>query len=142
MKKRQKGLVTPPMLVMRGVVNDAHETRERAAVEAFSGGWATTEHFDIISDMQGVLVLAGSTSEKRKPTMMYAQHTVGPVLESIRKRYERLGKMGCTSAELKVLRGFVTHYRDFWLKQPLALYEAAVHELQRLYDSLKHKEAA
>lgn len=124
------------MLVMRGLCNDRLEVRERMAVEAFSGGWATIEHFDTIADMQGVLVLAGSTSEQRKPTMLYAKNEVGPVLGSIRARYERTGKMGCNAEELKVLRGFVTRYRDFWLKQPLALYETACAELQRVYDRM------
>lgn len=134
--RRQPGLKSAPMLVMRGLCNDRLEVRERMAVEAFSGGWATIEHFDTIADMQGVLVLAGSTSEQRKPTMLYAKNEVGPVLGSIRARYERTGKMGCNAEELKVLRGFVTRYRDFWLKQPLALYETACAELQRVYDRM------
>ena len=29
----------PPMLVMRGLVNDKLETRERISVEAIVGGW-------------------------------------------------------------------------------------------------------
>lgn len=106
------------------------------AVEAFSGGWDTIEHFDTIADMQGLLVLAGSTSEQRKPTMLYAKNEVGPVLGSVRDRYQRTGKMGCNAEELKVLRGFVSRYRDFWLKQPLALYEMACVELQRVYDRM------
>lgn len=93
-------------------------------------------HFDAIADMQGVLVLAGSTSEQRKAAMLYAKNVVGPVLGSIRARYEKTGKMGCNADELKVLRGFVTHYRDFWLKQPFELYKTACAELQRVYDQM------
>jgi hypothetical protein len=135
-KRRQPGIKSAPMLIMRGLVNDRLEIRERMAVEAFSSGWATIEHFDTIADMQGVLLLAGSTSEKRKPAMLYARDTLGTVLGSIRERYLRTGKMGCNGDELKVLRGFVSLYRDFWMKQPLALYETACAELQRVYDQM------
>ena len=40
----------PPMLVMRGLVNDKLETRERIAVEAIVGGWGTTEHYQTLAD--------------------------------------------------------------------------------------------
>ena len=56
----------PPMLVMRGLVNDKLEIRERQAVEAFAGGWATTEHYQTLADMQGVItdgMAAGAAAE-------------------------------------------------------------------------------
>lgn len=134
-----------PMLIMRGLRNDELETRERMAVEAFSLGYAGHDHFDTIADMQGVLILAGSTSDQRKPAMLWAKHTLGPVLASVRARYERTGKMGCNAEELKVLRSFVSMYRDFWIKQPLVLYEVACQELQKTYDQMakdREKKAA
>lgn len=135
-QRRQPGLSCAPMLVMRGLVNDRLEVRERMAVEAFVGGWASIEHFDTIADMQGVMLLAGTTSDARKWAALYCKETVGPVLGSIRARYERTGKMGCNAEELKVLRGFVGKYRDFWLKQPFALYEQACVALQETYDRM------
>lgn len=132
------------MLVMRGLCNDKLEIRERMAVEAFAGGWATMEHFDTIADMQGVMLLAGTTSPNRMWAATYCRGTIAPVLGSVRARFERTGKMGCTADELKVLRGFVGKYRDFWLKQPLALYEQACQALQECYDkmAMARKEAA
>jgi hypothetical protein len=135
------------MLVMRGLCNDRLETRERMAVEAFALGYAGFEHFDTIADMQGVLILAGSTSDQRRPAMIWAKNTLGPVLGTIRGRYYRTGKMGCNAEELKVLRSFVSMYRDFWMKQPLVLYEVSCQELQKTYDRMKNadnkqKEAA
>ena len=109
------------------------------AVESFCGGWATIEHFDTLADMQGVMLLAGTTDEKRKWAATYCRNIVGPVLGSIRERYQKTGKMGRNANELKVLRGFVTQYRDFWLKQPLILYETACAELQRVYDQAAKK---
>jgi hypothetical protein len=137
-------MVSAPMLVMRGLCNDRLETRERMAVEAFALGFASTEHYDTISDMQGVLLLAGSTSEERKPAMLYARNVLGPALLSIRARYERTRKLGCSADELKVLRAFVSMYRDFWIRQPVGLYEAACEELQKFLKKLaqEQKEAA
>lgn len=132
---------------MRGLCNDRLETRERMAVEAFAGGWAGTDHFDTIADMQGVLILAGSTSAERRPAMIWAKGTLGPALGGIKERYLRTGKMGCNGEELKTLRAFVSMYRDFWLRQPMALYEEACKQLQITYDQMardadKQKEAA
>ncbi len=135
-KKRRPGIASAPMLVVRGLCNDRLELRERMAVQAFSDGWATMQHFDTIADMQGVMILGGVTSEHRKPAAIYAKNVVGPVLGSIRERYEKTGKMGCNAEELKVLRGFVARYRDFWMKQPLALYQTACDQLQRVYDRI------
>lgn len=130
-----------PMLVMRGLVNDSVEIRERAAVQAFVLGYATKEHFDVLTDMQGVMILAGSTSERRRPAMLYARDVIGATLISIKERYARTGKMGCTGDELKVLKAFPSKYRDFWLHQPTELYEAAVTELQNFYTEQARRNA-
>lgn len=144
MKRRQQHKPSAPMLVMRGLINDRLETRERMAVEAFAGGWAGFEHFDTVADMQGVLILAGSTSDERRPAMIYAKETLGPVLATLRDKLSRTGKADCSADELKVLRGFVSMYRDFWMRQPLSLYEAACDALQRTYKEMASakKEAA
>ena len=130
----------PPMLVMRGLVNDELETRERMAVEAFAGGWATTEHYQTLADMQGVMLLAGTTDASRKWARDYAHDVIGPVLCKVRDRYQRTQKMSVTTGEREILRGFVTRYREFWMRQPMELYEAACQALQAHYD--KTSEAA
>lgn len=119
----------PPMLITRGLINDRWETRERALIQAFELGFATTAHFDELADMQALLLLAGSTSEERSPAMGYATRILGPVLLDIRRRYDCTGKFECTPDDLKMLREFVSINRDFWLKQPTELYEAAVRAL-------------
>lgn len=119
-----------PMAVMRGIRNDLVETKERMIVQAFEAGYATAEHWDHLADMQGLLILAGCTSAKRKPAADYARNVFGPTLQGIKERYLRTGKFGCNAEELKVLRGFVSKYRDFWLRQPTELLVAAAQELQ------------
>jgi hypothetical protein len=126
----------PPMLVMRGLVNDKLETRERMAVEAIIGGWGAELHYQTLADMQGVMLLAGSTSDSRKWAKDYAHNELGPVLCKIRDRYQRTGKLSCTTGERAVLRGFVTRYREFWQRQPMELYEAACTALQAHYDKM------
>jgi len=132
----------PPMLVMRGLVNDKIEIRERQAVEAIIGGWGTEEHYQTLADMQGVMLLAGSTSDSRKWAKDYAHHELGPVLCKIRDRYQRTKTLSCTTGEREVLRGFVTRYREFWTRQPLELYEAACTALQAHYDKCAKDAAA
>lgn len=126
----------PPMLIMRGLRNDEIETRERMAVEAFALGFADAEHFDILCAMQGVLILAGSTSDKRAPAMHYARNVLGKAMEAIRARHTETGKLDCSEDELQVLRGFVSMYRDFWLRAPTELYAAACAELQRFHERI------
>ncbi len=131
----------PHMLIMRGLRNDQIELRERAAVQAFSLGYATTEHYHTLADMHSVMLLAGSTDESRKWAWTYCTETVGPALQKIAQRYQRTKVLSATTGERKTLGEFVTRYREFWLRQPLELYEAACAALQEHYDKMG-KEAA
>lgn len=131
------------MLVSRGIRNDELETRERMAVQAFEGGWATPYHYQCLADMQSVMILAGSTSETRKPAYDYAVNVIGPVLRKIAERYKQGKPLSVTTGERKVLREFATRYREFWLRQPTELYVAATTALQAHYDKVsKQLEAA
>jgi len=56
---RQKR-VSAPMLINRGLQNDDLEMRERMIAEAFSGGWATEQHYDEITDMRNLLTIAAA----------------------------------------------------------------------------------
>ena len=128
------------MLVMRGIRNDQVELTERLAVQAFSAGYATVDHFDTLADMQGLLLLAGTTSPERKKFAIYARDVFGPVLSTIKARYFKLGKFGVNAEELKVLRGFVSIYRDFWLRQPTELFISSCIALQKHYIKLNQLE--
>ena len=142
MRKRKAIAPRPPMLVMRGLVNDTLELRERAAVQAFTLGYATAEHYHMLADMQSVMLLAGSTDASRKWAYDYCKEVVGPVLQKIAQRYLRTKVMSVTTGEKKILGEFITRYREFWLRQPLELYEAACKTLQEHYDSMGKENAA
>ena len=62
-------------------------------------------------------------------------------LQKIAQRYQRTKVLSATTGERKTLGEFVTRYREFWLRQPLELYEAACAALQEHYDKMG-KEAA
>lgn len=124
-----------PMLITRGLQSTDIETRELQLVEAFAGGWATTEHFDSLVDMRNALTLASAYKLDASATAITDAMRVP--LANIRERYAATNRMGVSGDELQLLRAFVSFYRDFWLRQPLALYEAVCDELGRFNVSLK-----
>ena len=140
-KKRIPSIKSAPMLVMRGLANDRLETRERMAVEAFANGWATMEHFDFLTDMHGITILGACTSDEHKPLAGWCKNSLSPVFGAIRERYKESGKFYCTEQELSLLGQFVTKYRDFWMKKPLALYECACDQLNRHYKRMAESAA-
>jgi hypothetical protein len=128
--KRRHIIPSAPMLVNRGLVESEVEVRERMFVQAFSLGYATTTHYDEITDMRNVLAIAAEyKNDMSAKTMCDAMRDV---MANIRGRYARTGKMGASGEELMLLRHFCTEYRDFWMRQPVRLYEQACDELHRI----------
>ncbi len=128
-KARVPRPATPPMLVRRGLINTELETVERMSVEAFVGGWATTDHFDTLADMRDCLLLAAV--HKRDANTISMCHVVRVALMNIRDRYARTQRMGVAADELQVLREFCTVYVDFWLRQSVGAYDEACEMLGR-----------
>lgn len=122
---------TPPMLVGRGLVNDQLEMKERAIVEAFSGGWAGKDHFDELADMRNVLTLAAAYKDDKQAIGMCDAMRIP--MGNIRERFAKTGRMGVTGEEMKLLRVFLDVYRDFWMRQPVALYLMACDELNKAH---------
>ena len=132
MRKHSRRRVRPcsaPMLVNRGLQSESVEMLERQIVEAFSGGWATTDHFDTLADMRDCLLLAAA--HKRDAETIGMCRAVGIALMNIRDRYAETKRMGVSADELQVLREFCTTYRDYWLRQSVGAYEAACDALGR-----------
>lgn len=142
MRKRCRRTIrptSPPMLINRGMINDDLERRERMSVEAFAGGWAATEHFDSLADMRNVLTIAAAHKDDAQVLAMCDAMRIP--MGNIRERYAKSGRMGVTGDELALMREFVTVYRDFWMRQPVSLYEAAVDGLQRALNAPQEHEA-
>lgn len=125
--------VTVPMLVNRGLRNTEIESTERMAVEAFAGGWAGPEHFDYLADMRDCMMLAAAHKNDQQAIGMCRAILVA--MDNVRIRHQETGRFGCTGDELHVLRLFCDTYRDFWLRQPVGLYESAVTSLDKLRQS-------
>lgn len=121
---------SPPMLINRGIRNTEIESTERMAVEAFAGGWAGPDHFDYIADMRDCMMLAAAHKQDQEALGMCRAILV--VMDNVRIRHTETGRFGTTGDELHVLRLFCDTYRDFWLRQPVSLYDAAVASLDKL----------
>lgn len=120
---------SPPMLISRGLRNDEIEMTERQHVEAFAGGWATTEHYDYLANMRDCLMLAAAMKDDASALAM--ARAAGVALLNIRGHYETHQRMAATTDEIAMLREFVTFFRDYWLRQPLKAYEEACETLGR-----------
>ena len=131
--------ISAPMLVNRGIQETAIDTQELMLEQAFAGGWATTDHFDNLVDMRNVLTLA--TAKKDDATAVAMAEAMRIPLANLRERYAKTGRFGLTGDELQLVRLFVDFYRDFWLRQPVSLYEWACDELGRHNQSIKEKAA-
>jgi hypothetical protein len=132
-KKYKPGQVSMPMLVQRTLHNTGLELRERVAVNAFTQGYATTEHYDLLAYLMNLLLLAGSTDKSRQYAHDYAEQKIKPVLQSIEARYHQHGKFGVTGPELKQLRHLVEFNKQFWLRQPTALFDLACKEVNTFF---------
>ena len=143
MKKRstyRPRQATAPMLVNRGLMDDKLSLVEKMIVEAFAGGWATTQHFDELADMRNVLTLAAAYEADTDALAMCDAMRI--VLGNLRDRHTATGRLGVTGDELRMLRLFTEFYRDWWMRQPVALYENACDELGRAHRMGVVKEAA
>lgn len=132
----------PPMLITRTLANTAMETREWAALTAFTRGVATEQHFDLLNLMLNMLLIAGQTSPERKYALDFAEQKIRPLMLSIRERYGRTGKLGVNADELKGLREMVDFNIEFWKRQPGDLWAYADKEVTDYYKELAEKRAA
>lgn len=131
-----------PMLVTRSLVNTNLELKERAAVNAFSMGYATKEHFFLLQDMVNLLLIAGQSSDTRQYAIDYVEAKIKPIMLSIEERQKRTGKLGVTAQEMLLLREFVDFNKAFWLRQPTELFAVCHAETKAFYQDLNRERAA
>lgn len=85
---------------------------ERLAADSFSGGWATTAHFDVLADCRDLLML--SAAERDQQDALHICDVGREALESIKARHLATGRMGASGEELKALRALVDFSEDYW----------------------------
>ena len=122
------------MLINRGLQETSISLTELMIVEAIASGHGTTWHFDSLCDMRNVLVLA--SAYKQDASAQAICDAMRIPMQSMRDRYAKTGRFGLSGPELQVVRAFVDYYRDFWVRQPVALYEQACEELGRFNASV------
>jgi len=131
--------VSAPMLVNRGILEADIDTQELMLEQAFAGGWATTHHFDNLVDMRNVLTLASAKKDDASAVAICEAMRIP--LANLRTRYAKTGRFGLSGDELQLVRAFIDLYRDFWLRQPVRLYEWACDELGKHNHALREKAA-
>jgi hypothetical protein len=124
------------MLVARTLANTDMEIQERSAINAFTHGVATKKHFDLLTLMMNLLLVAGQTHKSRKHALDYAQKQIQPVLRSIKDRFHKSDRFGVSGTELKTLKQFIEFNREFWLRQPSELYVFANEQVESFYQEL------
>lgn len=127
----------PSMLIMRGADNVTIELKERLCVEAFRDGWADVSHYNALADMQGAMMLAATVKPETMPIAERLRETIGAILNRIVRHYQATGKFTCSPEDLATLGRFVTEHRDFWMRQPTALYVQAYAKMKEIQDDLR-----
>ena len=130
-RKRCKRVVrraTAPTLVALHL-NPEVCLQERAAVLAVRGGWATTDHFNLLADCRDMLTLAAC--ERNDKSTIAACELAAVALMNMKDRYAEKGKIGATGDEIRALELLVDASEDFWKRQSGGLFVDAEAALSR-----------
>ena len=103
--------------------------QERSAVLAVRGGWATTDHFNVLADCRDMLMLAAN--EKSDSSAIAACDIAGIALMNMKDRHAEKGKVGATGDEIQALELLVDASEDFWKRQSGGLFIDAEAALSR-----------
>lgn len=130
-KRVKRRLAAPTIVALH--LNPEVSLQERQSVEALRGGWATTDHFNVLADCRDMLVLAAS--EKNDQSAIVACDLAGVALMNLKDRYLEKKRMGATGDELQALDLLVTISEDFWKRQGGGLFidaEAALGRARKM----------
>jgi hypothetical protein len=131
MKKHCKRIIrrlAPPVMVAMNL-NPEVSLQERMAVEALRGGWATTDHFNVLADCRDMLLLAAG--EKNDKSAIAACDISGVALMNMKDRYQKIKRIGATGDELQALDLLANASEDFWRRQSGGLFVDAEAALSR-----------
>ena len=103
--------------------------QERGAVLAVRGGWATTDHFNVLADCRDMLMLAAN--ERDDKSAIAACTVAGIALMNMKDRHSEKGKIGATGDEIQALELLLDASEDFWKRQSGGLFVDAEAALSR-----------
>ena len=109
----------PPMIAVLHLIKELSIT-ERLSVEAFSGGYAGTDHYDNLADCRDMIALAAKGDDQAEAIAELAY----VALANIRDRQAKTGKFGATGDELQALRALADFSEDFWKRKAGTVFEA------------------
>ena len=92
----------------------------RQCIEALRGGWATTDHFNVLADCRDMLSLAAA--EKRDDAVQAVCDVGFVALDNMKVRYAKLKRIGASGEELQALMALVDVSEDFWKRQSGGLF--------------------
>jgi hypothetical protein len=110
-------------------LNPEVSLQERSAVLALRGGWATTDHFNVLADCRDMLLLAAG--EKNDKSALAACSLAGIALMNIKDRHTEKHKIGATGDEIMALELLCDISEDFWKRQGGGLFIDAEAALSR-----------
>lgn len=122
MRKHLKRVVrraTAPTMVAL-LLNPEVVLQERQCIEALRGGWATTDHFNVLADCRDMLSLAAA--EKRDAATQAVCELGFVALDNLKQRYAKVKRIGATGEELQALMALVDVSEDFWKRQSGGLF--------------------
>lgn len=105
------------------------EIAERMALEAFVGGWASKDSYDVLVECHTMLTL-GAVERKDESALAMAR-LASVALQNIRDRYAQTERFGISGDELAALREFVEFAQDWWKRQGGGLWERAYQATHR-----------
>lgn len=130
-KRTVRRLLAPTIVAMH--LHPEVCIQERAAVLALRGGWATTDHFNLLADCRDMLTLAAC--ERNDRSTIAACELAAVALMNMKDRYAEKGKIGATGDELHALDLLTSTSEEFWKRQSGGLFvdaEAALHRARMM----------
>ena len=126
-KRKPRPCAAPTMVLIKTTNIDV---LERLSVDAFAGGWATTDHFDDLADCHDLLNLAAA--DKRDQAMLAVCELSGIALLNVKDRYAETGRFGVTGEEQKALQLLAATSKDFWSRQSGTFFHSTWTALQKM----------
>ena len=132
--------ITPkaPAIVLRKINESKLEMREWSMYLAFQRGVAEPFHYYTLLDIANILMMAGSSDKRREHARHYVKKDIEPLLDSIKARFSRTNKVGCSGLELQKILELIEFNIDFWKRQPGELYAVVINEYNKILEARKN----
>lgn len=128
-----------PMLVIDHVCGQELEIANWNCLNAFMHGLAAVSHFKHLNDMANVLIIAGTLRKEAKLMAEFVENDVVPILQSIKNRFEKVGRLGLTGGDIEVLRDFIKVYNAYWKQESSTFLVECQTQMQLYYRGIENE---